>query len=211
MIERRVRERRERERDLAHRELAGKVGQPHLEGHPALCASQSPHERVQVVRVRQRRDLLVDLGARCLRVRRASREQDAVGKVGMGDERFAQKRARAEQRAERADELRILRERANVRPRRGQSREESDEQARGLLRVRGVCQRVDESPRERGLAIAGRRTEGPVGSPRERKQMPGEVRRVGPRVHVSGPEPRRGGDGCRRLVLGVQRAPQRLE
>ncbi len=157
VVERRVGEGREHVGDLARPELAGQVRQADLEGHAPLHAPEGPDEGVDVLRLvrREVRDLVVQLRARHLRARHASREEDQVGHVGVRRERLPQERAGAEQRAHGADAERIVGEGADVRPGRDEPREEGRQQAGRLLGVRGVGQRADEASREGRIVVAG--------------------------------------------------------
>ena len=81
-------------------------------------------------------------------------EENQVGQVGVSDERFAEEGARAEERAERAHAERIVRQGAHVDAGHREAREERSEQARGLLGIRGVGERVDQTADEGRVVVA---------------------------------------------------------
>ncbi len=205
MLERRIGEGRQNVGDVAHRHVAGKVRQPHLERHPPLRAAQRADEVVDVGLRADRTDLLVELHADGLGRRNAARVDHAIDEIGVTGKRLAEEGAGAEQGGKRAHEVRIVGQRAQIDAGRRQPGEERREQTRSLFGVRCVGQRAQQRTDEGRLPVARGRPQRCVWTPRERQQVAGQIGRG------RGPELRERCRGDRSLVPRVQRGGQSLE
>ena len=175
VVERRVGQRRERERAPARAQLPGQIGEPHLHRDAALGAAERPHEVLAVGISGKRGDLLVDRAPRALLGGRAAAEQEAVEQLGVTGQRLAEERARAKEARDPARGARVLRERLGVDAGGRQAREEGGHEARRLLRIGRVGERLHQHRGELRKLVTRAGAQREVGAPRQGEEVPRQV------------------------------------
>ncbi len=164
-------------------ELAGEIGEAHLQRDVGLGAAEGADDGLVALAAGHLGDGDGDLGAGHLGGGGAAGEEDDVAELGVVGEGVADEGARAQRLDEAADAALLVAEELDVHARPLHPREEGAQVARGLLGVGGVDDGLEDGLGEALELLAGAAAEGRVGVARELEEI---ARDVGPALAERG-------------------------